>query len=176
MKIVFKSLRSCHGKEGSDLSRCHDQCIRALWEWLRADTKTTAPYSTDRSGSWWPHEVCRALCDTVSASGYSKTNYRRKSSIRWNSIICMIPFRLDTPSFSVLCRDVNQFLLLPTRNTRLTLTGRRAGENGLPALWRPMVWTNRLDCSEPWKMACNGDKSLEKRWESLVVKWTAVEF
>lgn len=26
-----------------------------------------------------------------------------------------------------------------------------------------MVWTNRFDCSEAWKVASNGDKSLENR-------------
>lgn len=149
------------------MCRWHDKWVRALWEWLWVDTKTTA--LTALTGVVAGDLMRHALCDTGSAIGYSKTNYRRKSSIRWNSITCVIPFRLYMPSVSVLCCAVNYSLLLPTQNIRLVLMGRWAGEYGLPALWSPMVWVNRLDCSVPWKTACNKDKSLEKR---CTVEWS----
>lgn len=100
---------------------------RARWEWLQADTKTTTlTVSTARGGSWWP--LC-ALRDTGGCSRYSKTNSQGKSSIRWNSITCRIPFRLDTPSVSVSRWDANLLWLLPTQNIRLTLWGARLGRS-----------------------------------------------
>lgn len=127
MRIVLKYL-DYHEKEGCNLCPVARPVCKEHHENDWADTKTTA-LTTLMEVEVRDLRRC-VLCDVGGASGYSKTNYRKRSSIRWNSITCNIPFRLDMPSVSVLGCDVNRLLLLPAQNIRVTQCGdglRRTG-------------------------------------------------